>query len=133
MLFCMITSYLLSLKIYQDPRVEDWPFMGSPLPTLELCLIYILIVKILGPAFMRDRPAFKLRRTLLIYNFAQIVLSCYIFYQVCAIFSFLNQGKCIHYFFFFHELIRVWLMVGLAITVSAASQLTTATIQWLLL
>ena len=33
-------SHLLSLG---DPRVEKWPLMASPLPTIGLVLLYLLV------------------------------------------------------------------------------------------
>jgi hypothetical protein len=67
----------------RDPRVENWLFMSSPLSTLFICLSYVMIVKVWGPAFMKNRPAFQFRRTLVIYNFIQVVFSTWLFYEIC--------------------------------------------------
>lgn len=65
-----------------DPRVADWLFMQSPLPTLFLTALYILIV-IIGPKWMEKREAFSLKNVLVVYNFALVILSTYMFYEVC--------------------------------------------------
>ena len=55
----------------RDIRVDDWPLMSSPLPTLLLCSAYFYIVKIWGPQFMRDRKPYELKNTLIAYNVVQ--------------------------------------------------------------
>lgn len=56
----------------RDVRVDDWPLMSSPLPTLLLCSAYFYIVKIWAPQFMRDRKPYELRNTLILYNVVQV-------------------------------------------------------------
>ena len=56
--------------------------MSSPLPTLVICLTYIMIVKIWGPNYMKNRPAFQLYNALILYNFVQVLVSAYSFYGV---------------------------------------------------
>jgi len=41
-----------------------------------------MIVKVWGPYFMKDRPAFQFRRLLIAYNFVQVVFSSWLFYEV---------------------------------------------------
>jgi len=52
--------------------VDDWPLMNSPLPTLAICCLYFYCVKFLGPRIMKDRKAFDLRNTIIVYNFLQV-------------------------------------------------------------
>lgn len=66
---------------YGDKRVKDWFLMSSPLPTMCICLSYAFIVKILGPWLMRDRKPFQLRKTLIIYNFLQVLFSTWLFWE----------------------------------------------------
>ena len=40
------------LMLYSDQRVKNWPLMSSPLPTIAICLTYILIVRKAGPYLM---------------------------------------------------------------------------------
>ncbi|XP_055383737.1 elongation of very long chain fatty acids protein 7 [Condylostylus longicornis] len=64
-----------------DPRTRDWPLMSSPFPTVALSLTYAYFVKVLGPRLMEDRKPFQLRAVLIIYNFAQVVFSIWLFYE----------------------------------------------------
>ena len=69
------------LWLIRDKRVDGWPMMDSPLPTIGLCLAYIYICCGLGPALMKDRPAFVLRKPIMVYNVLQVVFSGYVFYE----------------------------------------------------
>ncbi len=66
----------------RDRRVDGWPLMDSPLPTLALCLSYVFIVKVAGPWYMRDREPLNLRTFLIGYNAFQVAFSVYIFTEV---------------------------------------------------
>nr|UTO68444.1 elongation of very long chain fatty acids protein 1 [Daphnia magna] len=66
----------------RDTRVDGWPLMSSPLPAMAICLAYVFIVKVLGPKFMENRPAYDLRRVLLFYNLFQIVVNVWVFYEL---------------------------------------------------
>lgn len=63
-----------------DKRVENWPLMSSPLPTMTICLFYVYVVKNLGPSFMKNRPAFQLRGVMIAYNFIMVIISALIVY-----------------------------------------------------
>ena len=65
----------------RDPRVNDWLMMNSPWPTISLCAGYVYICKILGPYLMKDREPFKLKKTIMAYNFIQVLFSSYVFYE----------------------------------------------------
>lgn len=67
---------------FADPRVKDWWLMSGPFPTMCLCLTYVLLVKVIGPKFMEDRKPFVLRKTLIVYNFLQVLFSAWLFYEV---------------------------------------------------
>lgn len=66
----------------RDRRMDEWPMMGSPLPTIFLCLSYVYIVKVWGPNYMKDRKPMELRGFLIVYNLLQVFLSTYIFVGV---------------------------------------------------
>ncbi len=55
--------------------------MDSPIPSAVICLGYLVIVCI-GPSLMANRPAFKIRELLIVYNFSMVALSGYLFYEV---------------------------------------------------
>lgn len=83
---CHLCNFSLKTIIdscsFLDARVEGWPLMSSPLPAMAICLAYIFIVKVLGPKFMENRPAYDLRRVLLFYNLFQIVVNVWVFYEL---------------------------------------------------
>ncbi|XP_076846268.1 elongation of very long chain fatty acids protein 4b [Brachyhypopomus gauderio] len=60
-----------------DKRVEHWPMMHSPLPTLGISSLYLLFLWA-GPRYMRGREAVQLRKTLILYNFSMVLLNFYI-------------------------------------------------------
>ena len=56
--------------------------MDSIVPTLALCVAYVIIVKFLGPWYMKGRDPYKLKTVLIIYNALQVVFSVWQFYEV---------------------------------------------------
>ena len=67
-------NYLMDLA---DPRVGEWPLMGSPWPTVGLVLSYLYFVHA-GPRLMSSRKPWDLRPLILIYNAAVAGLNLYI-------------------------------------------------------
>uniref|UniRef100_H3C9L0 Elongation of very long chain fatty acids protein n=1 Tax=Tetraodon nigroviridis TaxID=99883 RepID=H3C9L0_TETNG len=61
-----------------DKRVEKWPLMDNPLPTLAISTSYLLFLW-LGPKYMKNREPFQLRKTLIVYNFSMVFLNFFIF------------------------------------------------------
>ncbi|CAG0900249.1 unnamed protein product [Cyprideis torosa] len=66
----------------RDPRTDGWFLMSSPIPTLSICLAYVIIVKLIGPKFMKHRKPYNLRLILVVYNFAQMVFSIWLFRKI---------------------------------------------------
>lgn len=64
-----------------DPRVKDWLWMQSPIPTVVLCMLYFLAVAV-GPKLMENRKPFDLKYILIVYNFSLVALSIYIVHQL---------------------------------------------------
>lgn len=64
--------------------------MSTPWPSLVICVFYVYLVQVLLPRFMENRKPFELRTLMVIYNFAMVVLSGYIFVEVCNVLVFLN-------------------------------------------
>lgn len=60
-----------------DPRVKDWLFMSSVWPTVYLTLFYVVGVCGVGPKLMENRKPLDLRSFMVVYNFAMVVLSIY--------------------------------------------------------
>lgn len=65
-----------------DPRTKDWFLVPSPLPGIAVILLYLYFVLVLGPKIMKHRKPYDLRTVLKLYNFLQILYSCYLFYMV---------------------------------------------------
>lgn len=70
---------------FTDPRVNGWPMMSSPIPTLAICLFYAYFSKVLGPKLMENRKPFNLKDLLIVYNLVQTIFSAWIFYEVLKI------------------------------------------------
>lgn len=68
-----------------DPRVNDWPLMDSPFPTLFMVITYLYIVTYLGPKVMANRKPFKLNNVLVLYNAGQVVFSFVMLWEVGSI------------------------------------------------
>lgn len=56
--------------------------MSSPVSVIAIVCIYIVVTTSLGPRFMRNRPAFRLRTLINCYNLLQIVWNSYVAYYV---------------------------------------------------
>lgn len=59
--------------------------VDNPIPTVALVLAYLAYVLVIGPLYMRDRKPFQLKNTLIYYNAFQVLLSGYMFYEVCIL------------------------------------------------
>ena len=62
--------------------MDGYWLMSSPFPTMIICAFYVYFVKSLGPRLMKDREPFDLKKTIIVYNIIQVVLSIYIVYKV---------------------------------------------------
>lgn len=67
--------------ICSDKRTDSWPLVYSPVPISCIFLCYLLLVW-LGPKMMAGRQPVNLRPVLIVYNFAMVGLSAYMFYEV---------------------------------------------------
>ena len=76
-----VLNFYDELWLIRDKRVDHWPMMNSPWPTIGLCSAYIYICCVLGPALMKHRPAFELHKPIMVYNVLQVVFSGYVFYE----------------------------------------------------
>lgn len=64
-----------------DERILKYPLMDSPLPTITMCIIYLVFVKFIGPNFMANRKAYDLRYAMILYNFSLVILNGYLFWK----------------------------------------------------
>lgn len=67
-----------------DPRVAHLPLMENPILNTISVLLYLYIVKIAGPAFMKDRKPYEFKRILFMYNMVLVALSGWMFYEFMA-------------------------------------------------
>ena len=63
-----------------DPRVQSWPLVASPVPTILICVSYVFFVKFAGPKWMENRKPFDLRKSMMVYNLLMTLLSFALFY-----------------------------------------------------
>ena len=55
--------------------------LSSITPSAIICVLYVILV-VISPSFMKNRQAMNLKNLLLVYNFAMVALSGYLFYEV---------------------------------------------------
>lgn len=67
---------------YADPRVDSWPLMGSPFPTVAIFATYLLITKY-GPKYMAKREPFKLKYPIILYNIGITLLNLWMTLELC--------------------------------------------------
>lgn len=70
------------LSSFSDPRVENWPMMSSPLPTLGAFILYLLLANY-GPTMMKSRKPLQLRGLLVVYNLYVAALNLWIACELC--------------------------------------------------
>lgn len=82
---------------YGDPRVVKYPLMdGGPFTTVFLVCLYLYIVKIAGPSFMKNRKPFDLRKLILAFNIFLVLLNCYGFINGFLLTNYgLESWKCV--------------------------------------
>lgn len=67
---------------YADPRVDSWPLMGSPFPTVAIFATYLLITRY-GPRYMSTREPFRLKYSLIFYNMFITLLNGWMALELC--------------------------------------------------
>jgi len=78
------STKLTALNAYVDPRVANYFMMSSPWASLVVCVLYVVAVEWLLPRFMDSRKPLEFRPLIVAYNFAMVLLSGYIFLEVCT-------------------------------------------------
>lgn len=64
-----------------DPRVANWPMMDTPMKTIVCLILYVITLHFIRE-HMQHRKPFDLKYVLIVYNFAQVIGSFYIFAEV---------------------------------------------------
>lgn len=65
-----------------DQRTNDWFLIRSPIPGLTILGLYLYFTLKWGPRYMADKKPFQLQKTLVVYNFLQVLISIWVFYEV---------------------------------------------------
>uniref|UniRef100_A0A672HI85 Elongation of very long chain fatty acids protein n=1 Tax=Salarias fasciatus TaxID=181472 RepID=A0A672HI85_SALFA len=66
-----------------DKRTDDWLLVHSPVPISCIFFCYLIIIWV-GPKLMAKREPVNLKPVLIVYNFAMVCLSAYMFYEFTA-------------------------------------------------
>ncbi|XP_015185206.1 PREDICTED: elongation of very long chain fatty acids protein 7-like [Polistes dominula] len=64
-----------------DPRTRDWFMISSPVPGLSILIGYHYFIRSWGPKYMEHRKPFQIKNILVIYNFMQVLLSIWMFWE----------------------------------------------------
>nr|XP_022906069.1 elongation of very long chain fatty acids protein 7-like isoform X2 [Onthophagus taurus] len=77
-----------------DPRSNDFLLMTSPFKVLAILALYLWFCLKAGPHFMKDRKPFQLRKTLVVYNLIQIILSAIFFKEALMMWLYVYDLRC---------------------------------------
>ncbi|XP_017763310.1 PREDICTED: elongation of very long chain fatty acids protein AAEL008004 [Eufriesea mexicana] len=64
-----------------DPRTREWFLIPSPVPGASILIGYLYFVLSWGPRHMQHRKPYQLKNILVLYNFLQVLLSTWLFYE----------------------------------------------------
>lgn len=79
----MYIVHLFGIFMFTDPRTKDlFMLYDNPVYIWIITLLYILFVTVIGPRYMKNRPAFTFPRFLVVYNSILVVWSTYMFVEV---------------------------------------------------
>lgn len=73
--------FLEDLEKTSDPRVKNWFMMNSIWPPLITTVLYLYIVKKLGPDIMKNYQPFDLKAVMIVFNVFQVLVNGYIVAQ----------------------------------------------------
>ncbi|GBM86810.1 Elongation of very long chain fatty acids protein 1 [Araneus ventricosus] len=51
-----------------DPRIAKYPLMTSVLPTVLFSTVFLIFIKLIGPAWMKNKEPYNLRHMMVVYN-----------------------------------------------------------------
>lgn len=72
-------------KATRDPRTKDlFMLYDNPVYIWIVTIVYILFVTVIGPRFMKNRPAYSFPRFLVVYNTILVIWSTYMFVEILA-------------------------------------------------
>lgn len=74
--------FLSNCPKISDQRTKPWLLSGSPGPLLTILMTYLYFCLYAGPRYMKDRKPFELKKTLIVYNIIQVILSVALVFEV---------------------------------------------------
>lgn len=72
-------GYFWIMNDLVDPRTNEYLLVTNPLTPIFIIIVYLQLVLTILPKFMENRRAYDLRRTIVLFNFSQVLLNVYIF------------------------------------------------------
>ncbi|XP_033214255.1 elongation of very long chain fatty acids protein 4-like [Belonocnema kinseyi] len=78
-----------------DPRVENWFLVGSLWPISLILFSYLYFVFQCGPRYMENRPAYKFKNFIRVYNIFQVIANAYIVNEIWEVYPDLTVLQCI--------------------------------------
>ena len=87
----LLANWYDDLWELRDKRMDGLPLMGSPLYTVTICALYVYVVKVAGPWYMKDRQPMNINKFMVGYNAFQVILSGYVFVQVLELLDLKNE------------------------------------------
>lgn len=98
---------VLFVKIFEftDERVSDLFLVKSVWPITTIIVAYLIFVTGKGQEWMKNRPPFELKNTLILYNLFQIVLNLYTAVGVSLRSFFLPR---MFFFIYFDEMTQIF-------------------------
>lgn len=80
-----IAGYHDVMENKSDQRTKNYPMMGSPLPTIGICLAYVFCAKVVGPKLMQNRKPFIVKKAMVYYNIVQVIFNTFCFVELCRL------------------------------------------------
>ncbi|KAF8783205.1 Elongation of very long chain fatty acids like protein [Argiope bruennichi] len=69
-------------KIHDFLYISDYKIiLKNPTVAVSIITAYLSFIFLVGPAFMKNRKPYTLRKTLIVYNFLQSALNAYVTYE----------------------------------------------------
>ncbi|XP_076272629.1 very long chain fatty acid elongase 7-like isoform X2 [Rhynchophorus ferrugineus] len=65
----------------RDPRAADLLFMSNPILPIVIVALYLGFVLKWGPAYMKNKKPYELKKPIIAYNIVQIIVNFYIFLE----------------------------------------------------
>ncbi|XP_018343467.1 PREDICTED: elongation of very long chain fatty acids protein 1-like [Trachymyrmex septentrionalis] len=81
------TNYISETANFTDRQKTKWLLVSAPMPVFFICIVYLYIVYIAGPQFMKNRQPYSLKTFMQCYNVVQIISNAWI------AFNFMTYGR----------------------------------------